>query len=294
VLLLRLLWQEVNPPRIVEVPRTIATRYRLGKSLGRGPLGVVYAAQDLRLRVPVAVKVLHDYVHRDPRFGEIFLERVQTMASLLSDNIVRVLDCSADWLHEPYYITERIDGWDLGAWVARNGCPSSRRAARLVCQVADTVAYAHRHGVVHGNLKPENILIRNIVTRSDARPVVSDFGVAFLQRLEGFTGATPIFPPAFQAPEQVLGEKGDSRTDVYSLGAILYYLLLGTPPFENSATLQAQRAVASGLFKRPEKVKPTMNPVLVSAINKAMALKPASRYETVEELLAVLQPYVES
>ncbi|MBI5511505.1 MAG: protein kinase [Deltaproteobacteria bacterium] len=288
VALLHLRWHDDSAPHATDVPRTLATRYRLGRAIGRGPLGVVYAAEDLRLRVPVAVKVLHDFVRRDPRFGEGFLERVQTMASLLSRHIVRVLDCSADWTREPYYITERIDAPDLNGWVLRHGCPSSRRAARIVAQVAETVAYAHRHGVVHGNLKPENILVR-----SDSHPVVTDFCVATLPRQVGDALRTPIFPPTYQAPEAVMGERADPRTDVYSLGAVLYFLVLGRPPFESSATLQAERAVASGMYRRPERVNPKLPPLLTGVINAAMALKPADRFATVEELVARLRRFAD-
>jgi serine/threonine-protein kinase len=282
----RLSWRRIGPVPQREAPRLIATRYRLGQLLGRGPFGVVYSAEDVRLRVPVAIKMLHEFVSQSPRFAEVFLDRVQTMASLLHPAIVRVIDCSARWAEEPYYITERIDGRDLGVWVLRNGCPPARRAARILARVGEALDFGHRHGVVHGNLKPENILMR-----SDGAPSVSDFGLGCVQQLDIANVGGPLSSPSYQAPEQVIGERIDQRADIYSLGAVMYFLFAGRPPFEPVATLRAQRAVASGMYRRLHRVRPDLPHYITEVTSKAMAHSPDERFATTRELTDALHAF---
>ncbi len=247
---------------------------------------MVYSAEDVRLRVPVAIKILHELVGKDPGFADVVLDRVQTMASLLHPHIVRVLDCSATWPDEPYFITERIDGRDLGAWVVRNGCPPPKRAAHLLAQVGEAIDFGHRHGVVHGNLKPENILVR-----ADGVPSVCDFGLGLFQQLETAGAGGPLLRPSYQAPEQIMGERVDPRTDVYGLGTIIYFLLAGRPPYEPSATLGAEHAVASGMYKRLHRVRPDLPHYITEVTAKAMAHASEDRFATVRELTDALHAF---
>lgn len=267
-------------------PTVLATRYRLQEELGRGPVGVVYAAQDVRLRVPVTVKLLHPFVREAEGARERFVERVHTMASLLHGGIVRVLDSSPLNGEEMFYVSDRIDGPDLALWVARNGCPEPRRAVRMVRDIAEAVAFAHRRGVLHGGIKPENVLIG-----PRGRPKLADFGVGDVAPPQ--LGRS-VSSPAYLAPEQVTHDRTDARTDVYGLGAVLYFLLTGRPPNEPVASFEALRAAASGVVTPLSQLRPDLPEVLLDVCASALLVQPSRRFRTVDAFLEALEPLCQS
>ena len=213
-------------PRPAELPQV--SGYRVEGVLGHGGMGIVYRAWHLRLDRAVALKMLLAGPYARPEERERFLREAQAVAALRHPNIVQVHD-AGEVDGRPYFTMELVEGGDLADQI--QGVPQpARQAADLVATLADAVHTAHQSGIVHRDLKPNNILLTK-----DGTPKVTDFGLA--RRMEGDGGLTfsgaPLGTPSYMAPEQARGDKGaiGPATDVYALGAILYELLTGRPPF---------------------------------------------------------------
>jgi serine/threonine-protein kinase len=205
-------------------------------------MGVVYRAFHLRLHRHVALKMLLVRAHALPADRERFEREAEAVAALRHPNIVQIYEVG-DVSGQPYFTMELVEGGDLAEKI--QGVPQpARQAAALVATLADAIHEAHQSGIVHRDLKPGNILLTE-----DGTPKVTDFGLA--RRLQGEGGLTlsgvPMGTPSYMAPEQARGDKGavGPATDVYALGAILYELLTGRPPFRaESATATLQQVVA--------------------------------------------------
>jgi serine/threonine-protein kinase len=216
-------------------------RYALKSILGQGGLGTVYAAWDPLLSRTVAVKTLH--IDADPAAREsldaLFLNEARAAAGLSHPHIVTVFDAGPAETGV-YIAMERLQGQDLRHLLQQGAKPSPIEAAQLVRRVADALAYAHRKGVVHCDIKPANIFMTGRM-----HPKVLDFGIARIAHrevvasLEGVVAGSPYY----LAPEQIDGRSVDRRSDVYSLGVVLYELLAGKKPFEGSSLEEIQQAV---------------------------------------------------
>src|SRR3984893_834755 len=202
--------------------------YRVDGVLGSGGMGVVYRAWDPRLNRPIALKMLLAGAQARPTELERFRREAQAVAALRHPNIVQVYDVG-EVGGRPYFTMEFVEGRDLAETIQGTPQPASK-ATTIVAMVADAVHVAHRSGIVHRDLKPSNVLLA-----ADGAPKVTDFGLA--RRLEGDRELTlsgsPMGTPSYMAPEQARGDKHavGPATDVYALGAILYELLTGRPPF---------------------------------------------------------------
>src|SRR5271166_3040370 len=226
----------VDVPRPAELPQVPG--YRVEALLGRGGMGVVYRAWHLRLNRAVALKMLLAGPCARPEELGRFQREAEAVAALNHPNIVQVYDVG-DVEGRPYFTMELVEGGNLAHQI--QGVPQpGHQAAALVATVAEAIHGAHQSGIVHRDLKPANIPL----TR-EGTPKVTDFGLA--RRLEGNGGLTisgaPLGTPSYMAPEQALGKKEaiGPATDVYALGAILYEMLTGRPPFNadsSTATLQ--------------------------------------------------------
>src|SRR5262245_6919723 len=205
-------------------------------------MGVVYRAWHHRLQRPVAVKMLLAGAYAQPQELERFLREAQTVAGLRHANIVQVHE-AGDVDGRPYFTMEFVEGGSLAQKLAGTPRPA-RQAAALVAAVAEAVHTAHQRGVVHRDLKPANVLLT-----ADGTPKLTDFGLA--RQLEGAAGLTqsgaPVGTPSYMAPEQAEGKSRDigPMVDVYALGAILYELLTGRPPFRAETAAETTRQVAS-------------------------------------------------
>src|ERR1051325_11131325 len=216
--------------------------YRVEGVLGSGGMGVVYRAWHLRLNRPVALKMLLFGAHAQPTERERFLREAEAVATLCHPNIVQVHN-AGEVEGRPFFTMELVEGDDLAQKIQGTPQPA-RQAADLVATLADAIHVAHQCGIVHRDLKPSNVLLT-----ADGVPKVTDFGLA--RRLVGGDGqltlaGTPVGTPSYMAPEQARGDKGTlgPATDVYALGAILYELLSGRPPFRaESATATLQQVV---------------------------------------------------
>src|SRR5213593_3389077 len=224
-----------DPPADLTV--SLAGRYTIERVLGRGGMATVYLARDLKHDRPVALKVLRPELAASVG-AERFLREIQVTAHLTHPNILPLLDSGRadDFL---YYVTPYVEGESLRNRLDREGQLPVAEAVRLSRDVAGALDYAHRHQIVHRDIKPENILLE------EGQAVVADFGIArALQAAEGGnlteTGVT-LGTAAYMSPEQATGDQLDGRSDIYSLGCVLYEMLAGEPPF-TGPTAQAVTA----------------------------------------------------
>ncbi|HEY6809336.1 MAG TPA: serine/threonine-protein kinase [Gemmatimonadales bacterium] len=207
--------------------RALGDDYELLEELGSGGFGRVYRARDLGLERDVAIKVLHPSLTADPVVVERFRREAQLAARLRHPNIVSIYDIQGR-AGLQWYTMELVPGASLAQQVQAKGPLSVERTARLLAEALSALEHAHALGLVHRDLKPENMLLE-----PDGRLRITDFGLALALRGERFGGATSRSgTPQFAAPEQLLGERVDQRADLYSLGAVAYFALLGRPPFE--------------------------------------------------------------
>src|SRR6478609_6965844 len=209
----------------------LADRYRLERELGEGGMAIVYGAEDLRHHRKVAVKVLRPEL-APASGGERFLREIEIAAGLRHPHILPLYDSGdADGLL--YYVMPLVEGESLRARLERERQLPIDDALRYAREVADALAYAHDHGVVHRDIKPENILIE-----SD-HALVADFGIATAAGQSGDANAPAgeggSGTPAYISPEGATGGKVDSRTDLYSLGCVLFEMLAGRPPFTGAS-----------------------------------------------------------
>src|ERR1700712_5510886 len=257
-------------------------RYALKTILGKGGLGTVYAAWDPLLSRTVALKTLH--IDADPAAREsldaLFLNEARAAAGLSHPHIVTVFDAGPSDTGV-YIAMERLQGQDLRHLLLQGVRPGPIEAAQVVRRVADALAYAHRKGVVHCDVKPANIFMTG-----RTHPKVLDFGIARIAHrdatpsLEGVVAGSPYY----LAPEQIDGRSVDRRRDVYSLGVVLYELLVGKKPFEGKSLEEITRAVKSAAVVPAHRVSPKVPLGLSTIAARAMARDPAQRYPSARYL----------
>jgi serine/threonine-protein kinase len=258
----------------------------LERLLGAGGMAAVYLAADLRHHRSVAVKVLHPEL--SAVLGpERFLKEIEVTARLQHPHILPLFD-SGEVDGQLYYVMPLVEGETLRARLNRETHLPVEDALRIAREVADALDYAHRHGVVHRDVKPENILLH------DGYVAVADFGIALAVEQAGGQRMTQtglsLGTPQYMSPEQAAGERGvDARSDVYSLGAVLYELLAGQPPFTGPS---AQAVVARVLTERPRRIRELRDTVpahVERAIERALARLPADRFATAREFADALR-----
>jgi serine/threonine protein kinase len=280
------------------LPSVESERYVLEREIGSGGMGRVFAARDLRLQRPVAIKMLRV---RDGRLIGRFEREVKLAARLQHPGVVPVYDAGFWPSGEPYLVMKLVLGQSLARVIRDADTPADRLALLPhVITVAEAVAYAHDQGVVHRDLKPINILVGAF-----GETIVLDWGLAKDLRAVGeevsdernLTTATPPAPatdtaagavlgtPSYMAPEQAAGQAVDARADVYALGAILYHLLAGTAP--HAPSVAAARPAAVPLAQ----LETWLPPDLRAVVDKAMSPDPASRYPTAFELAEDLKRF---
>ncbi|HNM37782.1 MAG TPA: serine/threonine-protein kinase, partial [Anaerolineales bacterium] len=200
-------------------------RYEVKSELGRGGMATVYRAVDPNSGREVAVKVLPREMMHDPQFRERFEREIKMIASLEHPAIVPVYDVG-DIDGQPYFVMRFMTGGSLSDLIEKGSIPIDE-TAKIIEKIAQGLAYAHRKGVIHRDLKPDNILFND-----DGEPFISDFGVAKLsESSSNLTGSGVIGTPAYMSPEQAQGNEIDQRSDVYGLGVIVYQMLSGHQPY---------------------------------------------------------------
>lgn len=257
----------------------LAGRYEVVRTLGWGGMAEVYLAMDRRLGREVAVKVIRDRFAEDERFVARFRREARAAASLSHPNVVAVHDVGA---HEgsPFIVMEHIPGHTLAELVRDGGALPSDRAAEIGEAVARALGAAHAAGIVHRDIKPGNVMVT-----ADGRVKVLDFGIARALRWTPLTDTPAVQGTAeYMAPEYVRGDGADPRSDIYSLGAVLYELLTGRPPFTGDSPLQVAYKHLEEAPAQPEAVRPGIPPALSAVVMRCLAKHPGDRYRRAEEL----------
>ena len=284
----------VIPEDLVDHPR-----YRILARIGKGGMGDVYKAEHRLMQRIVALKVINHVFVNNPRAIERFRREVQAAASLTHPNIVSAYD--ADQAGKVHFLAmEYVEGTDLAGIVKRSGPMAVEEACRLVRQAAIGLDHAHQCGMIHRDIKPHNLMLAD-----DGTVKILDFGLASLsaeplgeteQAVPSHrnltTYSTVIGTPDYVSPEQVEdAHKVDSRADIYSLGATLYYLLAGRPPFEAASINQWLDGHGRPDPMPIEDSRPNLPDGLVAVIRRMMALAPDQRYERAMDVAKVLEPF---
>jgi len=276
---------------LTHVQAALAGGYAIERELGRGGMATVYLAQDLKHRRPVAIKVLAPELAA--ALGrERFLREIETAARLTHPHILPLHDSGeADGLL--YYVMPYIEGESLRDRLDREKQLAIADAVTITCAVANALSYAHSHDVVHRDVKPENILLSN------DEAIVADFGIAAAIDAAGGGKLTRtgivLGTPAYMSPEQGAGDRAlDGRSDVYSLGCVLYEMLAGEPPF----TGPTSQAIIAKRFTDPvpsaRRLRDTVPPPMDQAIAKALARAPADRFATTHQFAEALRASAEA
>ena len=273
--------------------------YTIGKKIGEGGMGTVYEGEDTRLLRRVAIKVVPSPRTRDQRQHRHLIHEARMASAINHPNICTIYDVGqhASWY---YIVMEYVEGETLREIIERRGPFPENEAARIGAQVCDALAAAHKQGVVHRDIKPDNIMIS-----ADGQIKIMDFGLARLideaatrygpkpqtdlaaddpgLSVSGLAGTT-----LYMAPEQIDEGRGDERTDVYALGAVLYELLTGEPPFRGADTVSLITAILEAPTPSPDSSRPELSTAICKAVRKALARDPASRFQSIEAFGAAL------
>ncbi len=266
-------------------PEVLGERYRIGGVLGRGGMAEVHLGRDLRLNREVAVKVLRSDLARDPSFQVRFRREAQAAASLNHPAIVAVYDTGEDRSASgatPYIVMEYVEGDTLRDVLRREGRLRPEKAMELAADICGALDFSHRNGIVHRDVKPGNVMIT-----PDGAVKVMDFGIARAVSDSAATmtsTAAVIGTAQYLSPEQARGEGVDARSDVYSVGCLLYELVTGAPPFTGDSPVSVAYQHVREDPRLPSSINPAIPPELDAILMKAMAKNPANRYQSAADM----------
>jgi len=254
-------------------------RYEVVRELGRGGMAVVYLARDPLMKRQVAIKVLPRQFTFDPQFRTRFQHEAEVIAALDHAFIVPVYDYG-EFDEQPYIVMRYMSGGSLSDQI-RQSALSPTQAGRIVERIGTAIDYAHTQGIIHRDLKPANVLFD-----SEGNAFLSDFGIAKIaESSAAFTGTAVLGTPEYMSPEQALGNKKlDGRTDIYSLGVVLFQMLTGQLPFEADTPMGAAVAHINQPVPDILAVNPALPPVFGPIIRRALAKEPEQRYQTGKQL----------
>jgi serine/threonine protein kinase len=262
---------------------TVGGRYRIERPLGHGGMASVYLGLDTELERQVAIKLLAENLAGDEDLRERFVREARLAARLSDPNIVSVYDAGEDD-GRPYIVMEHVDGETFADLLARQGRLAPDEARELAAQAARGLAHAHEAGLVHRDVKPQNLILRR-----DGTVKIADFGIARAAEGTALTQAgTVLGTAAYLAPEQAMGEDVTAAADVYSLGAVLYELLTGRPPFEFESLADLAERQRRMEITPVRELAPEVPPELEDVVMRCLARNPAYRPGSAGELASLL------
>jgi len=262
-------------------------RYRLREIVGQGGMAVVWRAEDMLLDRTIAVKILRDQYARDPEFLERFRSEARSAAALNDPGVVGVYDVGEDGGRH-FLVLEYVPGRDLKQVIRDEAPIEPSRAVRIAAAMARAVGQAHAIGMVHRDIKPQNVLIA-----PDGRMKVADFGIARAVAAAGVTAPGIVMGTVhYLAPEQAAGQPATLSSDVYSLGVVLYEMLTGSVPFKADSGVGVAMKIMAESPAPVEALNPRVPPALADIVTRAMAREPGDRYPNATALADTLDGYL--
>ena len=279
----------VSPPTeqpdadIGKLRRATTGRYRIIRRLASGGMAHVYRAEHAALGSPLVIKVLHAHLSKDEEMQERFRREAESACRLTHPGICSIVDCGTVG-EETFLVMPFLSGGSLADRLARERTVAPAPSATIVAQVACALDYAHRHGVIHRDVKPDNVLFGD-----DGHALLTDFGIAtarFHSRLTG-TGRA-MGTPHYMSPEQAMGKLVDGRSDVYACGVMLYEMLLGIPPFDGADSYSVGYKHVHEEPVAPEVVDSRVPAPLAAIAMRCLAKAPGDRYQRGNDLADAL------
>ena len=269
-------------PRL-EPDTLIDGRYRILERLGSGGMADVYMAEDQQLGRRVALKILHRRFAEDEQFVERFRREASSAAGLSHPNIVAIFD-RGEWDGTYYIAMEYVDGRTLKEIIREKGPAPAEAAVDVTLQILRAARYAHKHGVVHRDIKPHNVLIDQ-----DGRVRVTDFGIARAGTSDMTETGSVMGTAQYLSPEQAQGRAVDARSDLYSIGIVLYELLTGQVPFDADSPVTVALKQVSELPVPPAEIVPSIPPAIDAVVLHAMEKDPDRRWQNADEFIAAIE-----
>lgn len=284
-------WGTVRTKDVKE--KVISNKYKIISLIGKGGMGRIYQAQHVELGSRVAIKFL-----RSTRGKARFEQEARVAAQLVHDNICPVLDIGEDDDGTSYLVMPLLEGESLQSLMSREGRLSLERACDISSQVLSALAAAHAENIIHRDITPNNIFLTCVADRPDFVKLL-DFGISKILRNSSMTRepdvsltqeGTLLGTPRYMSPEQALGEKNiDTRTDLYSVGVVLYFMVTGQLPFLGETKADLIMKILMGTLTAPRTLRPDMSPTLEAVILKALQRDPKDRFPTADAFRAAIQ-----
>lgn len=266
--------------------RTLGGRYEVQDKVGAGGMAVVYRGLDRVLGRTVAIKTMLPQYANDPSFAARFKQEAQAAAALQSPYIVSVYDWGKD--NDTYYIVmEYLRGTDLKSGIRRHGALDGKKVAQIGSQIAQALSVAHRHDIIHRDIKPQNIMVQ-----PDGNIKVMDFGIARAKNSHLTTDNSVLGTAHYVSPEQTQGKALGPTTDIYSLGVVMYEAATGSVPFDGDDAISVALKQVNETPQPPSQRNPAIDPSLEGIILKCMQKNPDARFQSADELVRVLHDYL--
>jgi serine/threonine-protein kinase len=266
----------------------LSGRYRLEAKLGSGGMSTVYLSRDETLDRPVAVKVMHREMSEQPEQLQRFRQEARAVAKLTHPNVVSVIDAGEDGGH-PYIVFEYVKGETLKQRIARVGALDTQEAIAYAIEVARGLSVAHARNMVHRDIKPQNVLIDE-----EGRAKLTDFGISRQLEQAGVTATGRVLGTTdYVAPEQAMGKGADPRSDIYSLGVVLYEMLVGQVPFHADSQVGVAMKHVNEELPDVQRRRPEASAAVALVVERATAKNPDERYQTIAEMIDDLETALE-